>query len=159
MLLNPNAESNTITGCIDKYDLSTTPTRRYWFELKKLPIFNSIIADFEMQNHVRNSEFSVYYITDKNINGEVIEDDIKYINYTSYFINDYAKCLLNTSFIENGKIVNINADNYLFYKNRLIDKAFIDFSLSEQICSILDTVDLNGSRVCSYFTITYFYQV
>lgn len=149
-----DSEVVTLIGNLDTYYLTEFDYGTYYFELSNLPVSNSISIEFEGNNSITRSEIDIVVVTDAD---DYVEDNINYINYNSSKTDLYAKALIGGSFVDDdGKNVNITKDNYLLYKNKLVDRIFVDFSGSEKIKSILDEIDDISQRVCGHFTLSYF---
>lgn len=146
-----------IRGQIDYFDLLKYPYDRYVFELSNEPIVNSIFLSFDGYNNVIRSDCKLVKIVstdtlEKESNG------INLVSYSSIESHQYAQTLINHSVVVNNRLLKITRDNYLYYTNLLVDRIFIDFTVSEKIINILSDLDEFGQRICTNFTVTYFYD-
>lgn len=147
-----------IKGQIDYFDLLLYPYGCYIFELTNEPIVNSLVLSFDGYNNVLSSDCKLVKIVDIGVSEEDT-NGITLISHTSIEADLYAKSLIGQSIIVNNRLVKVTYNNYLQYTSFLIDKIFIDFSISEKIINILNDLDEFGKRICTNFTVTYFYDL
>lgn len=151
------SDTTLLIGVLDTYYLSEFDYGTYYFELSNLPVSNSINITFEDNNSITRSEVEIVVITESD---DYTEDNIDYVNYNSSKTDLYAKVLIGSTFADSsGKTTEITKDNYLLYKNKLVDRCFIDFNGSEKIKNILDEIDDTSQRVCGHFTLSYFSEL
>jgi hypothetical protein len=167
--------ANKITYIIHR-DCIPVIKGKYWYKLTYEPILDSMSIRFDLsrghteislKNFVYNydtietdcvteqSDFKVYTVVSADTLSYT-DNGITYIPVTSQESQTFAMCLVGTTCVKDGEIINITRENYLEYVDNIIGCSFIDFSISNQIKQILSS---NITSECEQVDISYFCKV
>ena len=170
-------------------EVITLKKERYWYQLKFLPIFDSLKIKFSCdpnsvtlnrfrddwiysydtlddefydstnEEYILKPEFKIVNIVSSG-STIYVDNDITYIPITSQESQEYAKVLIGTTRIVGTSLLNITEDNYRNYVNFIVNKTFLDFRLSEKITKeVIDSIDENGNLNFPNMEVVYFHQL
>lgn len=169
--------SSNITYMIQR-DCLPVVKNQNWYKLSYKPVIDSLNVRFDLCNgttELKPFDFSYNYDTIENdcilsqpdftvyniVSADTqtyTDNGITYIPYTSQESLSFGKCLIGTSYQNDGNIINITGENYTDYLEKIVGMTFIDFSISNQIKQIISN-DRDDEFICEQVDISYFFEV